>query len=89
MRKENKTMDRETCTIMRTEGECACGNGLFVPVRREELINLIKARTERDLILAVAAKNGFDSYKTGDLVEALARLNGFSPRKNAEDKSDA
>lgn len=82
-------MDKETCMIRAVEGECVCGNGLFVPVLREDLIGLIRAKTERDVILAVAAKNGFDSYKTGDLVEALARLNGFSPRKNAEDRSDA
>lgn len=50
----------------------------------DELTDLIRARTERDLILGVAATVGCDSYRMDELIAALLKLNGMVPGdKNA------
>lgn len=46
-------------------------------VRKDELETLIKAKTERDLILGVAATAGCSSYRLDDLISALMKLNGI------------
>lgn len=58
----------------------------IVPIHRDELIELLKAKIERNLILAVAVQNNFSSFKIDELLEALAKLNGLI---SEEEKPDA
>lgn len=55
-----------------------------IAVGLDELTDLIRARTERDLILGVAATVGYDSYRMDELIATLLKLNGMAPGdKNA------
>lgn len=50
-----------------------------VLVSKAELEELIKAKTERDLVLNLAAQKGFHSYQLDELLKVLMKLNGISP----------
>ena len=55
-----------------------------VLVSRAELEELIKAKTERDLVLNLAAQKGFHSYQLDELLKVLMKLNGISPEGGAD-----
>lgn len=57
----------------------------FVSVPYEELVELLEARSERDLILATAMANGFSSYRIDDLVRGIATVRGLIPREAKDD----
>lgn len=48
----------------------------LVPVPNEDLIALIKAKVERDLILRLFVNHDCHGYKVEDLLTTLARING-------------
>ncbi|MBQ7894929.1 MAG: hypothetical protein IJ364_00030 [Oscillospiraceae bacterium] len=55
-----------------------------VLVSKAELEELIKAKTERDLILSLAAQKGFHSYQLDELLKVLLKLNGITPEGGAD-----
>lgn len=55
-----------------------------VLVNKAELEELIKAKTERDLVLNLAAQKGFHSYQLDELLKVLMKLNGISPEGGAD-----
>lgn len=52
-----------------------CPNDKYVMVEKDELIGLIQAKTERD-VLIYAAADGCDSSRLKDIAFALCKLNG-------------
>ena len=56
--------------------------GVFV--NKAELEELIKAKTERDLVLNLAAQKGFHSYQLDELLKVLMKLNGISTEGGAD-----
>lgn len=56
--------------------------GVFISNR--ELESLIKAKTERDLILGLAAHKEANSYQIGELLNVLMKLNGIIPEGEAD-----
>lgn len=55
-----------------------------VLVSKAELEELIKAKTERDLVLNLAAQKGFHSYQLDELLKVLMKLNGITPEGGAD-----
>ena len=55
-----------------------------VIVSKAELEELIKAKTERDLVLNLAAQKGFHSYQLDELLKVLLKLNGITPEGGAD-----
>ncbi|MBP3538681.1 MAG: hypothetical protein J6J62_02430 [Oscillospiraceae bacterium] len=51
--------------------------GIFISNR--ELERLIRAQTERDLILGLAARKGLGSYQIDELLRVLMKINGVIP----------
>ena len=48
-------------------------------IGKAELEALVKAKTERDLILNLAAQKDFHTYHLDDLLRVLMKLNGIVP----------
>ena len=55
-----------------------------VLVSKAELEELIKAKTERDLVLNLAAQKGFHSYQLDELLKVLMKFNGITPEGGAD-----
>ena len=55
-----------------------------VLVSKAELEELIKAKTERDLVLNLAAQKGFHCYQLDELLKVLLKLNGINPEGEAD-----
>lgn len=53
-------------------------------VSKAELETLVKAKTERDIILNLAAQKEFSSYQLDELLKALLKLNGIIPEGDGD-----
>lgn len=57
-------------------------SGIYVS--KAELETLVKAKTERDIILNLAAQKEFSSYQLDELLKALLKLNGIIPEGDGD-----
>ena len=55
----------------------------FIAVPYEVFVDLVKARTERDVLLN-AYVNGCEAYRIADIVSAICKINGIEVKTDAK-----